>query len=392
MSARILIVDDTRENRTHLARRLVRDGYEVLTAESGSGGLDVLELNEVQAVLLDVMMPDMTGHQVLAEIRKNFTAAQLPVIMLSANTDTTLKVEALALGANDYLGKPVEYEFLVAKLQQLIPKSPPQVHELVPGCMLGQFKLDRLIGQGGMGKVFVATDQKLLREAALKVVLPSSDPASRQRFLREGRAVAQISHPNVVTIYEIQEEPLPYIAMEMVHGSTLDGLPKLEDRRIFDILKGICQALQATHERGILHRDLKPSNVMLSKSGGVKVMDFGLAKFSNSNDGLTGSGEIMGTPYYMSPEHFQSAFGVVDEASDIFAVGSILYELLTGSPAFEGPSVTNVMFAIISKDVELPDTCNPVLAKICQKALEKDKAHRYKSAQEILDDLAQLAP
>ena len=146
MSAKILIVDDTRENRTHLARRLVRDGYEVLTAESGSGGLDVLEFNEVQAVLLDVMMPDMTGHEVLREIRKSYSAAQLPVVMLSANTDTALKVEALALGANDYLGKPVEYEFLIAKLQQLIPKAPPQVHELVPGTLLGQFKLDRLIG------------------------------------------------------------------------------------------------------------------------------------------------------------------------------------------------------------------------------------------------------
>jgi serine/threonine protein kinase len=392
MNACILIVDDTRDNRNQLARQLVRDGFKVITAESGSGGLDALEINEVQAVLLQATMPDMTGIEVLGQIRKSHSSLYLPVIMLSTDEDIPKKAEVLALGASDWLSKRVDYEFLKERLQHLIAKVQPQIHRLLPGATLGHFRLDRMIGQGGMGKVFGATDLKLQREVAIKVVLPSTNPSARQRFLREGRAVAQVAHPNVVTIHEIQEHPLPYIVMEMVHGRTIEGLKNLTDRKTHHIIKGICKALDATHRRGILHRDLKPSNIMLSDSGDVKVMDFGLAKFNNDAERLTETGEILGTPYYLSPEHFEPAFGQVDHTSDIFAVGSILYEMLTGTIAFGELGFTSVMLSIISKDLELPESCHPLLSQICLKALEKNQLQRYHSAQEILDDLDQVAP
>lgn len=388
MKSRLLLIDDTKENRTHLGRRLIRDGYEVLTAESGAAGLETLELNEVAAVILDVMMPDMSGIEVLKVIRSSHPANELPVIMLSANTDTSLKVQALQLGANDYLGKPVEYEFLVAKLQMLLPKKLEGAHQLTEGQVLGHFLLKKLLGQGGMGKVFQATDLRLLRDVAIKVTLESTDPLARQRFLREGRAVAQISHPNVVSVYEIGESPLPYMVMEMVSGVSLETLPKpvpLDQAR--SILTGICRALKATHSKGIWHRDLKPSNIMLDGDGQVKVMDFGLAQFCSGDHRLTATGEILGTVHYMAPEHFQESFGQVDQASDIFALGGILFELLTGTTAFGAENLTHIMFAIISHDPELPKETDAQLAKICLRCLEKDKSLRYSQAQEILDEL-----
>lgn len=388
MKTRLLIIDDTKANRTHLAFRLVRDGYEVLTADSGMAGLETLELNEIQAVLLDVMMPDMSGIEVLKAIRQKFPVHQLPVVMLSANTETDVKVQALQLGASDYLGKPVEYEFLLAKLKMLIPNTVSGVRQLGEGDMLSHFLLKRLLGQGGMSKVFLATDQRLLRDVAIKVTLESADPTIGQRFLREGRAVAQISHPNVVSIHEIGETPLQYMVMELVKGPSLDGLPKpVPPAKVTSILKGICRALRVTHAKGILHRDLKPSNILLDSEGQVKVTDFGLAQISQLDQRLTATGEIIGTVHYMSPEHFQEAFGQIDEATDIFAVGSILYELLTGNLPFDGASMTQVIFSIISHTPQLPENCHPKLAQICLRCLEKDKALRYHSAQQILDDL-----
>jgi serine/threonine protein kinase len=389
MGARILLVDEDPDSRAQLNTLLNCDGYDVVAVQSQQFS-QALKANNVQAALLDASRP--TVNEMLRKIRTQYSRTQLPVVVLSENYATGHKVEAMALGANDILAKPVEYDFLVAKLQQLVPQERLQVHELVSGTTLGHFRLDRLIGQGGMGRVFAATDLKLRRQVAIKVVSPTSDPAARERFLREGRAVAQVSHPNVVNIYDIQEEPLPYIVMEMIQGRTLDAIGQLSDSEIHNIIKGVCKALKATHQRGILHRDLKPSNIMVSQEGEVKVMDFGLAKFSSETDGLTDSGEILGTPYYLSPEHFDAVFGDVDQRSDLFAVGSILYELITGTIAFGELGVSNVMFSIISKDIVLPDNCHPLLAQICLKALEKEQSARYRSAQEMLDDLDQVAP
>lgn len=389
MGARILLVDEDPDSRAQLNTLLNCDGYDVVAVQSQQF-FQALKANNVQAALLDASRS--TVNEMLRKIRTQYSRTQLPVVIMSENYNTAHKVEAMALGANDILAKPVEYDFLVAKLQQLVPQERLQVHELVSGMTLGHFRLDHLIGQGGMGRVFAATDLKLRRQVAIKVVSPTTDPAARERFLREGRAVAQVSHPNVVNIYEIQEEPLPYIVMEMIQGRTLEGIGQLSDSEIHHIIKGVCKALKATHQRGILHRDLKPSNIMVSQEGEVKVTDFGLAKFSNETDGLTDSGEILGTPYYLSPEHFDTVFGDVDQRSDLFAAGSILYELMTGAVAFGELGVSNVMFSIISKDIELPDSCHPLLAQICLKALEKEQSDRYQSAQEMLDDLDQITP
>jgi len=406
----LLVVDDNKENRTHLARRLARDGYQVLTAESGALALETLELQPVALVLLDLQMPDMDGLEVLEHIRSTHDENQLPVLMVSANTDTTTKVAAMDRGANDYLHKPVEYDFLLAKVRQTLrsresgnhgapPPPTAPASELQVGDDLAHYKLEGLLGQGGMGRVFRARDQKLLREVALKVMTGQMEKVARQRFLNEARAVARVSHPNVITIYEISEQPIPYLAMELVEGKELDDVT---GNRPVDVATGvrwaiqIAEALRAVHQGGILHRDLKPSNIMVTQDGRIKVMDFGLAKIAELDQKLTKTGDIWGTPQFMSPEHFDPNFGEVDAQSDLFALSGILYQLLTGRPPFQSASMAALIYEILSKQpapvqdlrAEIPLS----LSQICQRGLAKNKSERYTCAAEMLEDLHKISP
>ena len=403
----LLVVDDNKDNRTHLARRLARDGYQVLTAESGAAALETLEYQPVALVLLDVQMPDMDGLEVLRRIRESHDETQIPVLMVSANTDTSTKVEAMNLGATDYLGKPVEYDFLLAKLRltlraresgNLNAQGTPSVSSSGEvGDKLAHYTLKELLGEGGMGKVYRATDNRLLRDVALKVMNGDLKDEALQRFINEARAVARVSHPNVVTIYEISEAPTPFLAMELVEGMELDDYVRvlgLKPDRAAVLTQQIAEALAAVHERGILHRDLKPSNIMVYGDGRVKVMDFGLAKIAELDQKLTKTGDIWGTPQFMSPEHFDPDFGDVDAQSDLFALGGILYQLLTGHPPFRSVAMGALIFEIISKQPKAPQELNSEvpdrLSELCLKALAKCKSERFSSAREMAEALAEL--
>lgn len=405
----LLVVDDNKENRTHLARRLARDGYQVLTAESGALALETLELQPVALVLLDLQMPDMDGLEVLEHIRAEKDENELPVLMVSANTDTATKVAAMDRGANDYLHKPVEYDFLLAKVRQTLRARESGNHsanqaqtrpaskaarEYEIGDSLSHYRLDNLLGQGGMGKVFRAHDQTLLRDVALKVMTGELEKVARQRFLNEARAVARISHPNVITIYEIGESPVPFLAMELVLGKELDELTggqPVEPARAVPWTLQIAEALEAVHQSGILHRDLKPSNVMVSESGRVKVMDFGLAKIAELDQKLTRTGDIWGTPQFMSPEHFDPNYGEVDAQSDLFALSGIFYQLLTGHPPFRSNNMAALIYEILSKDPapvdQLRPGLDPRLASICQRGLSKQKSQRHPDATAFIQEL-----
>jgi serine/threonine protein kinase/CheY-like chemotaxis protein len=403
----LLVVDDNKDNRTHLARRLARDGYQVLTAESGAAALETLEYQPVTLVLLDVQMPDMDGLEVLRRIRETHDEGQMPVLMVSANTDTTTKVTAMNLGATDYLGKPVEYDFLLAKLRQTL-RTRESGNAAAPAAATGptssgpvadqlaHYTLKELLGEGGMGKVYRATDNRLLRDVALKVMSGELKDESLQRFINEARAVARVSHPNVVTIYEISESPSPFLAMELVEGMELEDYARTVDikpAQATAITKQIAEALAAVHERGILHRDLKPSNIMIYGEGKVKVMDFGLAKIAELDQKLTKTGDIWGTPQFMSPEHFDPSFGEVDAQSDLFALGGIFYQLLTGQTPFRSVAMGALIFEIISKHPKAPQELKPAvsakLSEICLKALAKEKSQRFASAAEMASALGE---
>src|SRR5579862_668958 len=193
-----------------------------------------------------------------------------------------------------------------------------------------------LIGQGGMGVVYKAIQKNLNRTVALKVLSPkcSDDPEFLSRFGREAQALAQLSHPNIVAIYDTGvHDRVPYLVMECVEGRSLRAL--LESKvitlaQVLDLIPQICDALQYAHSRGVIHRDIKPENILVDASGRVKIADYGLAKLAKAEDSrLTKSGFVMGTPHYMAPEQVENS-SQVDHRADIYSLGVIFYEMLTG--------------------------------------------------------------
>ncbi len=283
---------------------------------------------------------------------------------------------------------------------------------LASGTRLAIYEIQAPIGAGGMGEVYRATDTKLGRGVAVKI-LPTEmaqDPDRLARFHREARAVATLNHPNVVTLYSVEEcDGLHFLTMELIEGQPLDrmisasGLPV---ERIVEIAGAVAEGLAAAHEKGIVHRDLKPANVMVTAEGRVKVLDFGLAKDvgpETSNDatmtsaGRTQAGIVMGTPAYMSPEQISGR--ALDHRTDIFSLGVMLHEMATGRRPFEGASSAELVSSILRDHPPLvTDVRSDLprdLARVIRRCLEKDPRHRLQTARDVsneLRDLARLAP
>jgi tRNA A-37 threonylcarbamoyl transferase component Bud32/uncharacterized RDD family membrane protein YckC len=268
------------------------------------------------------------------------------------------------------------------------------------GRTLQHFKVLDRIGAGGMGAVYRAHDLSLDRTVALKVIRSENVQAmaQRERFIREARSQARLSHPNVVPIYYIGEEDrLLFFAMELVEGEPLDALlargERLEWPRALELLHDVADALRMAHERGIVHRDIKPSNLLVDPSGLVKVADFGLAKTMASGDAgdavdvqLTQAGAVLGSPLYMSPEQGQGE--QVDHRSDIYSLGATFYHLLTGHPPFESKSPVGVIAKHLSAPVPPLGKALPQLpegvARLVERMLAKDPADRFADYDDLL--------
>jgi serine/threonine protein kinase len=279
---------------------------------------------------------------------------------------------------------------------------------LIAGTKLGPYEIQSPLGAGGMGEVYRATDTKLGRDVALKV-LPAEmaqDPERLTRFRREAKALAQLDHPNIVTIYSVEEsDGIHFLTMQLVEGQPLDrlipggGLPV---EQIVEIASALGDALAAAHEKGIVHRDLKPANVMVSKEGRVKVLDFGLAKDvrgANLGDATMTSasqtqvGVVMGTPSYMSPE--QTSGRPLDHRTDIFSLGVVLHEMTTGQRPFHGNSSAELVSAILRDAAPSVTDARPDLpsdlARIIRRCLEKDPRHRVQTARDVSNEFRDLA-
>jgi WD40 repeat protein len=262
----------------------------------------------------------------------------------------------------------------------------------VPGYVI----LDQL-GAGGMGIVYWARHQALQRTVALKMILAGahSRPEQRRRFLAEARAVAALTHPNIVQIYEVGEhEGVPYCALEYLAGGSL--FRRLRDRPMTpreaaELMATLARAVHAAHQAGIVHRDLKPENVLLAGDGTPKVGDFGLAKRLDITDGATPTGDVLGTPSYMAPEQAEGHSNAVGPAADVYGLGAILYECLTGRAPFSGLTPMDTLVQVLTVEPVPPSKLRGGLARdmeiITLKCLEKDPARRYPTAEALAEDL-----
>jgi serine/threonine protein kinase len=283
------------------------------------------------------------------------------------------------------------------------PRAP-----LTTGTTIGGYVIEQTLGHGGMGDVYLARDAAQHRLVALKV-LPTdaaNDPKRQERLYQEGRVLRSLRHPNICSVYEIGEDNgRTFLAMEYVEGRTLHEVTareRLSVARVMDIACRLASALEAARRAGIVHRDLKGSNVMMLPSGEIKVLDFGLAKFASSSETRlinpisrpTDPGLVFGTAEFMSPE--QALGREVDHRSDLFSMGVLLYELLTGRLPFSGSTRMELFWAIVNAPApsitEANPEASPALVRVVMRLLEKDSRIRYQTADQVLSDLEAARP
>ncbi|MCC9177075.1 Stk1 family PASTA domain-containing Ser/Thr kinase [Arthrobacter sp. zg-Y750] len=268
----------------------------------------------------------------------------------------------------------------------------------------GRYEVGELIGRGGMADVYLGRDIRLGRTVAIKVLRPdlARDPLFQSRFRREAQAVAGLNHPSVVSVYDTGDQEsastrddvrLPYIVMEYVPGRTLRDLLKADELTIdksVEYVLGVLAALDYSHRSGIVHRDIKPANVMVTVDGGVKVMDFGIARaMADSAATMTQTQAVIGTAQYLSPE--QARGETVDARSDLYSAACLLFELLTGRPPFTGDSPVSVAYQHVRELPVAPSSLNPevstALDDVLERGLAKDRNHRYQTAREFREAL-----
>jgi beta-lactam-binding protein with PASTA domain/predicted Ser/Thr protein kinase len=270
-----------------------------------------------------------------------------------------------------------------------------------PRLLSDRYELGPALGYGGMSEVHGGRDVRLGRDVAIKVLRAdlARDPQFQIRFQREGQNAASLNHPAIVAVYDTGETwaddiPLPYIVMEYVPGRTLRDIVKsggpMDPYRVCEVVADVCSALDFSHRHGIIHRDVKPANVMITPSGAVKVMDFGIARaLSDAQPAVTQTAAVIGTAQYLSPE--QARGEPVDARSDVYSTGCVIFELLTGQPPFTGDSPVAVAYQHVREDPKTPSEVNPAvpaaLDAITLKALAKNPFNRYQTAGEMRDDL-----
>ncbi len=274
-----------------------------------------------------------------------------------------------------------------------------------PQHLSDRYELGEILGFGGMSEVHLARDLRLHRDVAVKVLRTdlARDPSFYLRFRREAQNAAALNHPAIVAVYDTGETqtasgPLPYIVMEYVNGVTLRDIVHTEGpmdaTRAIEVIADACQALNFSHQHGIIHRDVKPANIMISKAGAVKVMDFGIARaLADGGNRLTKTSAVIGTAQYLSPEQ-ASGESSVDARSDVYSLGCVLYEMLTGEPPFVGDSPVAVAYQHVRKAPVPPserhDGISPELDAVVLKALTKNPENRYQTAADMRADLIRV--
>jgi serine/threonine-protein kinase len=407
-----------------LLRMLGVSHYETLAASNARDALELARQHAFDLVVSDVQMPEMDGVDLLRKLHE--LDPDLPVLLLSGVPDLSTAMRALQYGAFEYFAKPLELDRFLKSVERAITgcrkrreeqadlrafrsgerRSGAPATEVGAGARFaGRYRVKKLIARGGMGVVYEGVREDLAEmRVAIKVLHHNleHDMEYLARFRREAETVAAINHPNIVRILDFQarEDERPFLVMELLHGASLgrvletDG-PFSQGRGAF-VVSQVLDALAAAHRAKVIHRDLKPDNVFLTSMSNlndiVKLLDFGVAKVLDEASALrlTRTGAVVGTPAYMAPEVARGA--PIDERSDLYSAGCVLYEALTGRPPFSAANYHALLVAIQESEplplCILQPQLDRAFATIVMKAMAKDPNGRFQSADEMNHALA----
>ncbi|MBN1863312.1 MAG: protein kinase [Victivallales bacterium] len=393
--ARILVVDDELPVRDFLRDALLGCNYLVDVAGSCEEAFRKIGSVNYDLVLSDISLPGSEPDSVLSYCRDNSRSTQ--VILITGDPDLDDAVRAVKQGAFDYLSKPISPEKLIERVESaLVHASKAHSTASEMGSPHKAYEVVRTLGAGNMGVVLLVKKGK--HYYAMKILRRENSSREHrtkvQRFIREAEILSKIDHPNVIKIFEYgvsEDEQIPYIVMEFIPGRALNQIIRsanFSNEQSMYIIRQLAEALATVHKFGILHRDIKPGNILITDDLKIKLTDFGIAKIEDSE--LTITREVLGSPAYMSPESFENSVKC-DCRSDIFSMGVIAYELLTGVKPFHGETIGEMMNSIKHhrpiEPLKINNSFPPYLQDVLAKMLAKKPDERFSSADEILKAL-----
>lgn len=393
----VLVVDDDEDIRSILQLTLHQHGVTALCAQDAYEAIALLHHNTVDVILLDVMMPGEDGFRFHQRLLQSELWKDIPILFLTSVGNEESILEAYAKGAEDYIKKPFQPQIVAAKVKNIIARQRKRQSidqdNLLPGFLLaGKYTILREIGRGGMGFVYLARHTQDQQLYAVKVFYTrGSSLEHRTRFQEEIRVLSSLSHPHLIRLYDAgqQHHFLYYVMDYLTGGSLYDRIQQgpLSEQDALRFCAAIADALQHAHEHGVYHRDLKSENILFTQDGQPILTDFGVAlNLASPNDRLTKIGFVVGTVPYLSPEQVLG-LEEADHRADIFSLGIIFYEMLTGQHPFPGDAPHDIMTRILRHPHTPARTLHPRLLSatqnICDKALAKDRDTRYQHAREL---------
>lgn len=430
---KILVVEDEAPIRKNLVTLLRINGYEVVDAPDGQAALQLAHEIQPALILSDVMMPVLDGFGLLQRLRQDPATAAIPLIFLTARNDRRDMRRGMNLGADDYLSKPFSREEVLEAvaarirrsqtldkthpparsstpgvpsqepsapspaLRRTLPTAPPNLlpADTAPPMVIKGYQITRKIGGGGMSEVFLAIRESDGRELALKVLDTriNQDVAQLHRFIQEYALLAEIDHPNVAKIFDQGfADENAFITMEYFSRGDIKRCiaTGVTPAQALSVTAQVALALAQIHAQGIVHRDLKPDNLMLREDGSIALIDFGVAKHSDGELGQTLHGEIVGSPYYLSPE--QASGRAVSSSSDIYCLGVIFHELLTGRRPFTADRMETLLAQHLFTPT--PELKGPHAAyqALLDRMMHKDPHRRFVSAMAIVEHITARWP